>query len=174
MRCDRSIESLVFRKPIFRWWIITLALFTPQLQAQSLPANSIDSVDLTLSEEVQSAINNGVAISIDGAFAVRRSWWFIHTSSKEKDHRFAIQRHALSNRYIVKRDDLDTPHIFLSITEATNYIAAQSVMLLEFYHDADNPYSMRLSLNKFDLPGPMRLNAFLSSDWDLDTGWLER
>lgn len=154
------------------WLACILALCPGLVQANSPP--SIDNIDLTLSDEVQSAINSGVALSINSAFAIRTSWWLFHTSSKPKYHHFSIQRHALSNRYIVKRDDLNTPHIFLSITEATNYIAAQSVMLLEFYHDTDNPYSMRLSLNKYDLPGPMRLNAFLSSEWELDTGWLSR
>lgn len=154
--------------------LMIMLIATNAVSAQTASGRSIDSIDITLSAQVQDAINHGVALSINSAFAIRESWWFVKTSAKPRNHRFMIQRHALSNRYIVKRDDLDTPHIFITIPEATNYIAAQSVMLLEFYHDTDNPYSMRVSLNKFDLPGPMRLNAFLSSDWEMDTGWVSR
>lgn len=132
------------------------------------------SIHIELSSEAQDAINHGVGLSFNCQLAIRRSMWLFHISEKQKLHRFFITRHALSSRYIVRRDDLLTPRLFSTISEATNYIAAQTIMLLEFYHDANNPYSMRLSLDKFKLPGPMRLNAFISGAWDLDTGWISR
>jgi len=133
---------------------------------------STENLRLELSDEAQDAIVNGVTLSFSCQFAVRKTFWFLSRSSKLKTHQFLIKRHLLSNRYVVTRDDLDTPHIFNSITEATNYVAAQTVMLLEFYHNSNNPYSMRLSLNRFDLPAPLRLTAFISKAWDIDTGWI--
>ncbi|NND00772.1 MAG: DUF4390 domain-containing protein [Gammaproteobacteria bacterium] len=133
---------------------------------------SSETLVIKLSSEAQDAVNNGVPLFFKCDFAVRRSYWFFSVSRSLKNHQFLLMRHAISNRYIVKRDSLDTPHIFRTITEATNYIAAQAVILLEFYDNAENRYSMRLSLNIFELPGPMRLNAFISSDWELDTGWM--
>lgn len=144
--------------------------------AQTKPHNLYDSAEnfrFTLSAQAQEAIQNGVALSFRGLFAKRKSFWFLRRSANVKEHTFLLMRHALSNRYLVKHDGLDTPHIFRSLAEATNHIAVETVLLLKLYNDPQNNYSMRLSLNKFDLPGPMRLNAFLSSAWDIDTGWIK-
>ena len=131
-----------------------------------------DGLVFSLSDEAQEAINNGVTLAFECEFAKRSSFGPFSISRGKRGHRFEVLRHALSNRYIVKRDNLDTPHIFRTLAEATNYVADQASILLEFYDDAQNEYSMRLSLNKFELPGPMRLNAFISDAWDIDTGWL--
>jgi hypothetical protein len=156
--------------------IVPLMLFISNASsAQIKPSTTYDSAEnfsFKLSTEAQDAIQNGVAISFRCLFAKRQTIWFIERSSNVKEHRFSLMRHALSNRYIVKQDELDTPHIFRSLAEANNYIAVQTVLLLEHYNDSNNSYSLRLSLNKFDLPGPMRLNAFLSNAWDFDTGWI--
>ena len=137
------------------------------------PAVSTEKLSIELSSEAQDAINNGVTLYFDSDYGVRSSYWLFSFTKVQKSHKFLIQRHALSKRFIVKRIDLESPRIFRSIAEATNYIAAQALILLESYHDDQNHYSMRLSLNRFDLPGPMRLNAFISDAWDLDTGWIE-
>ena len=140
--------------------------------AGSAAKTSAEGFNIALSAEMQDAVNNGVPLYFKCEFAVRHSYWLFSISRKVKNHQFLLKRHALSNRYIVKRDGLDTPHIFRSTVEASNYIAAQAVMLMESYHDAENPYSMRLYLNIFELPGPLRLYAFVFDAWDLDTGWI--
>ena len=140
--------------------------------APKLGLKSAENINLKLSNEVQGAIQNGVTIMFRCQYAERKTFWFLSRSANIKQHHFSLKRHALSNQYIVKRIDLDALKLFRSLDEATRYIAAQSVLLLEFYHDSDTLNSMRLSLNKFDLPAPMRLNAFLSSAWAVDTGWL--
>jgi hypothetical protein len=146
---------------------IALAQTTPK------PAYiSAANLSLKLNIEVQDAIQNGVTIMFDCQYAERQTFWFLGRSVNSKQHHFSLKRHALSNQYIVKRKDLDALNMFRSLDEATRYIAAQSVLLLELYHDSDNLNSMRLSLNKFDLPAPMRLNAFLSRAWNSDTGWV--
>jgi hypothetical protein len=145
------------------------------VSAQTTPKsnyNSAANISLKLSNEVQDAIQNGVTIMFLCQYSERKTFWFLSRSENGKRHHFSLKRHALSNQYIVKRRDLDALNMFRSLDEATRYIATQSVLLLEFYQDADNLNSMRLSLNKFDLPAPMRLNAFLSRAWDLDTGWV--
>ena len=140
--------------------------------APKLGHNSAENISLKLSNEVQGAIQNGVTIMFRCQYAERKTFWFLSRSANIKQHDFSLKRHALSNQYIVKRSDLDALNMFRSLDEATRYIAAQSVLLLEFYHDSDTLNSMRLTLNKFDLPAPMRLNAFLSRAWNVDTGWV--
>ncbi len=132
----------------------------------------LDELSIELSPHAQEAINNGVLLTIDCEFSSIKSVFLFDLTSNEKKHRFTLSRHTLSNRYIVKRDNLSTPHMFRSIPEATNFITAQSLILLESYTTYDSQRKMRISLNKFELPGPMRLQAFLQDKWDLDTGWL--
>lgn len=133
---------------------------------------SLDELSLEFSPQVEDAINNGVSLTINCQFADLKSLLIFDFPRNKKMHHFTLKRHALSNRYIVKRDDLSTPHMFRSISEANNYITTQAVILLENYTTFDPNRKMRLSLNKFELPGPMRLQAFIFDVWDLDTGWL--
>ena len=150
-------------------FLLLINVVSGPLQAAQVGVNGLV---FSLSDEAQEAINNGVTLAFKCEFARRTSFGPISVSRGKRNHRFEVLRHALSNRYIVKRDNLDTPHIFRTLSEATNYVADQALILLEFHDDAQNEYSMRLSLNKFELPGPMRLNAFISNAWDIDTGWL--
>ncbi len=133
---------------------------------------TLDNLDLDLSSEALSAVDAGVELSFTCRYAVRESWWIFSRERVSKEHNFTLSRHALSNSYMVKRDAYDTPHISRSATEATNFIAAEARKLLESYSSSALPYSMRISLNKFDLPTPMRLKAFIADAWDVDTGWI--
>lgn len=156
---------------------LLVALFivnsTGSQAAETSPQDSsIDELSIELSDQAQKAINNGVLLTIDCEFATIQSWLFIDRAMNTKKHQFTLSRHTLSNRYIVKRDDFATPHMFRSIPEATDYITKQALVLLESYTTYDTQRKMRISLNKFELPGPMRLEAFLLNKWDLDTGWL--
>ena len=142
------------------------------LAQQTISPEPSQSFDIKLSDEVTQAINSGVPLSFSCQLAVRESFWLFSINKQQKNHHFLLTRHALSNRYIVKYDNLDTPHIFRTVSEATNYIALQAESLLELYSNEQSPFSIRVSLNKFELPGPMRLNAFISESWNLDTGWI--
>ena len=139
---------------------------------QSNASEPIQSINIKLSDEINQAINSGVALSFSCQLAVRESFWLFSINKQQKNHHFSLTRHALSNRYIVKYDKLDTPYIFRTISEATNHITLQAESLLELYSNEQTPFSIRVSLNKFELPGPMRLYAFISESWNLDTGWI--
>jgi len=174
MLCDLELTIMLRNNKIYLKMIvllITIIFSTTVCFAQSeSPENELS---IVLSNQAQQALNNGVLLTIDCEFANIESWWFFSRAMNKKTHQFSLSRHTLSNRYIVKRDNLTTPNMFRSIPEATNFIAAQSLSLLETYTTYDKQRKMRLSLNKFELPAPMRLQAFLLDKWDLDTGWLE-
>lgn len=152
---------------------LTIGLMLPLLCVPSMAAQtSSDALSLNLSDEARAAIDAGVPLVFTCRFAERDYWWVLPIESNVKQHRFTLMRHTLSNSYIVKRESSDTPHIFRSIPEASNFITAQALNLLESYSTNAHPYSMRISLNKFDLPTPMRLKAFIADAWDIDTGWI--
>lgn len=149
--------------------LVSLALTVSSARANV----SLEPFDFELSSEAQDAINAGVTLSINADYAVRTSYWLFSTAEQERTHKFKLMRHTLSKRYVVKFDDDDRPHIFRSIGQACNFIANHSLTLLDSYSSNEAVYSMRLSLSRFDLPSPMRLNAFISSAWEIDSGWIK-
>lgn len=148
--------------------LLSFCLLASQAKSQA----SLDDFAIELSPQAQEAINNGVSLTIDCDFANIENVLIFNRKSNETNHRFTLSRHALSNRYMVKQDSLSRPRIFRTIPEATHYISTQAVALLETYTIYNTDQKMRLSLNKFELPGPMRLQAFIFDEWDLDTGWI--
>lgn len=128
--------------------------------------------NLNLSEEVREAVNHGVRLTFVCEFAKDRSWLFLAWQDVQKEHRFVVSYHALSSRYLVQRDSEQSPSLFRSLDGAMDFITAQSLTLLDTYNDTQHSYNLRVSLSKHELPGPMRLNAFISGDWSLDTGWI--
>jgi len=62
--------------------------------------------------------------------------------------------------------------MFRSLVEAIDYIKSESLILLGSYKKTNKLGQMRITLNRYELPGPMRLQAFISGDWDVDTGWM--
>ena len=135
--------------------------------------SSARSILIELSAEAEEALDNGVKLQFNSRYVTRQPILFFYYRRLAHQHKFEIQRHALSNRYVVRKDDLETPRIFRSVSQAMHYIAAQALVLLEFYHEEQQLTQMRISLNLYSLPGPMRLNAFLSDQWDVDTGWVD-
>lgn len=133
---------------------------------------TLGQLSLDLSPQVQAAVDNGVMLTIDCEFANVNTLFMFKLASNEKNHRFSLSRHILSGRYIVKRDDLITPHMFRTISQATKFITTQAISLFEADSVYDSNRKMRLSLNKYELPAPMRLQAFIFNEWHLNTGWL--
>jgi len=153
---------------------IRLALILLMLSAAigDVCANPANHKNLALSNEAQAAVIAGIELSFTSNYAILRQWGPITTTAGEQKHHFLLLRHALSKRYIVKVDGQDTPNIFRSVGEAVNFISSQARMKLEFYSSRSPEYAMRIALNKFELPAPLRLKAFLSTSWDIDTGWI--
>ena len=148
-------------------------ILLPFFQVSAASDNSLYSSEfnIELSSEAQNAINNGVALTLESEYARTKQWlkWSWHTDKKK--HHFVVMRHALSNRYLVKQDQTEVPKIFRSIPEALDFVAYQAFLLLESYNNQADQHVMRVYLNKFKLPSPMRLNAFLSEAWDYNSGW---
>lgn len=129
-------------------------------------------LNLQLSNEMRRAVDAGIILQFDCTFAKRNTWWQSVFRNENKKHQFQLMRHALSKRFLVRKDAQTVPATFRSIGEAMNFIAAQTRALLETYSSTNEPYSLRVSLNKYRLPAPMRLKAFIAGEWELDTGWI--
>lgn len=138
------------------------------------PGQSADNsiIDFKLSPSIKEAVDNGIIITFECKLKTNKSIGFIAWPSQVQHHTFVLKQHLLSNRYLVHIDYIETPKIFPTIGEATDFITESSVNFFTQYSIAKKDTQMRLFLNKFKLPGPIRLNAFIADHWDIDTGWI--
>lgn len=132
-----------------------------------------DSFTISLTGQPQEAVESGVALTFHCDFAMIKRIFFLSWAEKSRKHSFVVTHHALSNRYIVNHNDGQHRHSFRSLDASMNYLAGEAQRLYKNYLEQNADYEIRLSLSKFELPGPIRLSAFLASDWDLDTGWVK-
>ena len=126
---------------------------------------------ISLSGEVERAVNNGVPLTFISEYALVTQVLFLKIPRNIQSHRFVVTHHALSNRYLVSDGSDLAPHIFSSLSGTMDDVANSAMALFALYHSPETPYRMRLRLSKVDLPGPMRLSAFITEDWDINTGW---
>jgi len=156
--------------------ILLLASFTCNISIASSINYDPSGLKINLDEAVEDAIDGGISLTFETQFAHVDRFLFFIWPDQIKSHRFIITRHALSNRYLVHHEDRLAPEIFSSKRESMNFIAAQSMALFLSYHAQDQHnhelHEMRVRLSKTELPGPLRLSAFITKEWDLDSGWM--
>ena len=128
--------------------------------------------DFILSAEVKEAVDNGIVLSFECKLKINKTLAFISWASQKETHVFSLTHNSLSNRYLVRVNGNERPKHFDSIGEATNFIIDQSTTFFRHYSSDKRDTQMRLTLNKFKLPGPIRLNAFIADYWNIDTGWI--
>jgi len=132
---------------------------------------------LVLSDDVQEALNSGVRLKFIAASGHRKKLLFLSWTKKDQQQTFEIHHHALSNNYLVSNQDQTTLRSFSSLRMSLDYIKQLSETFFAQVDDqsvvATFEPAYRLYLDKFSLPTPMRIYAFWSLDWDLDSGWQE-
>jgi len=163
-------------KNVILFFALSLFACSHATFAQSINYDS-DGLKIELSDDIQKAIDSGVSLTFENEFAHTRRFFFFHWHSELVKHEFVVTRHTLSNLYLVHESNKLEPRNFSSTRETMNYISQAALDRFSKYH-SKHPHSlslseheMRLRLSKTKLPGPMRLTAFIGSDWDLDSGW---
>lgn len=151
---------------------LVASTFATQSTAQGIVRNS-DGFSISLSGQAQEAVENGVSLTFNCDFAMVNRFVFFSWAEQQHRHSFVVTHHALSNRYIVRQGEQARQHSFRSLDASMNYLASEAQRLFDDYLENNKRYEIRLSLSKYQLPGPIRLSAFLASDWDLDTGWVK-
>lgn len=124
-----------------------------------------------LSQATIEAIDSGVSLTFICEFAVLTTRMFIEWPSQKQQSSFTISKHALSERYLVHMDNNIKPVIFRSSAQGMAYIAKSAQQQFRDYAQQNDNAQLRVSLDKKRLPAPIRLTAFLSSQWQFDSGW---
>lgn len=161
-------------KAYTRLWVsVFCLLISIQSLAYETSRNLVTApFDIELSTQVKEAVDNGIILDFDCELAVINRFWLLSWKDKQKKAQFRLTHHSLSNRYLVYYNESQAPKIFHSANEATSFITEQSIKLFRQYTTEFSHPHMRLKLNKFKLLGPMRLNAFIAKQWNIDTGWI--
>ncbi len=141
---------------------------------------SIGKLNISFTEQMREAVSNGVPLSIELDFTYITPRLLLDNHSVTQRHQFKIMRHALSNRFMVLHNDKSRPELFATFLGITDYIGSESIRLFSDYTQEtknlitsdESVAHLRLALDKYKLPGPVRLSAFVSNQWDFDTGWI--
>ena len=128
--------------------------------------------NITLSTQVKKAIDSGVALTFQCNLRINKTLGLLSWPEGSVQHSFLLTHHSLSNRYLVHTNGGSAPKNFHSIRAATDYITEQSIKFFDTYSSDKENTQMRVAIDKFKLPGPIRLNAFIADDWNIDTGWI--
>ncbi|MGH1539168.1 MAG: DUF4390 domain-containing protein [Arenicella sp.] len=127
-------------------------------------------LELSLSEQLIEAINHGVPISIVVEYAKPKKNWLGSSYSVLTTAVYQLERHSLSNRYLLRSFRGNKLDIFTSIQEALSYLG-QSVSLTIQHDPQMTDIAVRSYVDIYRLPGPLRFKAFFSKHWHHDSNW---
>ncbi len=133
-------------------------------------------VELTLNATLQEALRNGVPLVLELQIEViRERQWLFHERVARLVQRFELEYHALTESYLVKVLSTGTQHSFRTLDEALAFIGNVYDLPLidENLLRAGRKYwvRMRADIDVEALPTPIRLWAYLGSEWSLQGDW---
>lgn len=130
-------------------------------------------VDLSLSDEAERAVDNGVALDLVNEFVVLRDAAFWNETVSTFQTRTRLRYHALSNHYVVEHIGSEELETYRSITEALRNIGRLSQVSIKVPESPAGEYfvEIRTRLDINALPAPLRTMAMFSTDWRLASEW---
>jgi len=133
-------------------------------------------ISFTLNDTLQQALHNGVPLVLELRIEVveEREWLWPDLVAQLRQ-RFGLEYHALTRRYLVKNYSTGAQYSFRDMEKALEYIGnVYDLPLIDAnLLQAENTYwvRMRADLDIESLPTPVRLWAYLGSDWSLESDW---
>lgn len=136
-----------------------------------------------LPEQLQHALLKGVSLDFVLTYQLERPTFASYRSkinqwvSNEHSVNYRLSFHPLTNRYRVSVGTFSTEYNSLEIAlRAVGAIVNWKVLQEKALSGAaakDVKAQVRLSLSTSKLPKPFQLNALTSSNWNLDSGWID-
>ena len=134
-------------------------------------------IDIELSEGSIEALENGVPLTFQFDFEVRRSTWVWNSTIAKVTARYQLSAHALTGQYVLRNLNLGTAQSFVSLDSAKAALGSVRKFPLIDHHLLDAAYQhtwrIRASLDIEALPAPLRPLAYLKSLWSRGTEWYE-
>jgi hypothetical protein len=135
-------------------------------------------VDFDFNDTLNDALHNGVPLLIELRIEVLRDReWLWPEMIAELRQRFKLEFHALSRRYLVKNFSTGGQLSFATLDGALNDIGnVYDLPLIDAQLlSPEQKYlvRMRADIDVEALPTPVRLWAYLGSEWSLKSKWYE-
>lgn len=135
-------------------------------------------VVIDLSEEIVTALNNGVSLPVEiraEVFATRAYVW--DSVVARARYRYILQYHPLSKQYLVSNLSSGALENFRTLATALDYLGRVERMPLVSQDRlrTDREYAVRLrsAISAASLPVPLRLRAYLYPSWHLSSDWYQ-
>jgi hypothetical protein len=133
-------------------------------------------VEFDFNDTLHDALHNGVPLLIELRFEVlRERRWLWPERIAELRQRFKLEYHALSRRYLATNFSTSTQLSFSSMRDALDYIGnIYDLPLIDAgLLERGETYfvDMRADIDVEALPTPVRLWAYLGSEWSLKSKW---
>jgi len=133
-------------------------------------------IDYPLNEEVRTAIESGVPLTVTQEIEIRRPrQWLWPKIIKHICLRYQLQYHALSEQFVLTDLTQGRQRAYPNLIAAIKRLGTlrDYPLVAQRELESDSPYRVRLRtrLSIEDLPVPMRPLAYLSSQWHLNSSW---
>jgi len=130
---------------------------------------------IRLSSGAREALENGVPLTFElHAQLVRKHDWLWDSVVVEHVQVMQLEYYALSRSYLVKNISTGTQGNYNRLDDALQAAGTiEKLVIVNEPLDTRRRYEIRLrgSLDIESLPTPVRLLAYVSSDWDMDSEW---
>ena len=135
-------------------------------------------LQLVLSDEALSALNNGVPLTIELRLELIRIRRFLPDAlDAELDVRYELEYRPLSQRYIVRNLNSGNQESFGTLYSALNSLGRIEALPVvdDSILESDAPYRIRLRalLSTRQYPAPLRMLFFWRDQWQLKSDWFE-
>jgi hypothetical protein len=132
--------------------------------------------DLELSEEALQALENGVGLTLQYQFSVtrQRNFWPDKVIAKRTQN-IQLQYLSLSRRYTINNLDTDEQISYATLFSALRQLGQTRdfpiMAAADIDPDESHYISMRVVLNRENLPGPLQVLVFWRGDFSLESEW---
>jgi hypothetical protein len=135
-------------------------------------------IDYRLSDKAAEALRNGVALSWTYCFKItenHNAFW--RKTILEKNLRYRIQYHALTNMYRVRNENTGEIENFSTLLAALDLMSTlRDFPLIETAKISDQTNylaGIKISFERDALPLPLRPFAYINPQWYLSSDWYE-
>lgn len=135
-------------------------------------------IEYRFDDEVITALTHGIPLRIDTHMKIKRERkWLWDPVVRAETLSFQLQRHALSDHYLLTNLTTDEKEQFQYLDEALRTLGSINSHFLfdQETVDSEASYSgyLKSELNIEALPPPLRPIAYFSRYWQADSGWYE-
>lgn len=133
-------------------------------------------IDFQLNDTLSEGLQNGVPLVLELRIeVVRKREWLWADRVAQLRQRFRLEYHALTRLYLVHNQSTDLQYSFLELDDALEYVGnVYDLPLIDanlLRPDRSYQVWMRADLEIESLPTPVRLWAYLGSEWTLKSDW---